>query len=159
MTRAHKTFLIWYNVQFILYDIISGPRQPWYWPSSPWTFRPQCEISWWRHQMETFSAVLALCAGNSPGPVNSPHKSKWRGALLFSLIYAWINGWINNREPGDLRHHRGHYDVIVMFKTFCVAEKNTPTGHHTTKKGCVKFTPILGLACCSTDALTILSYT
>ena len=22
--------------------------------------------SWWRHQMETFSALLALCAGNSP---------------------------------------------------------------------------------------------
>ena len=24
--------------------------------------------SWWRHQMETFSALLAFCAGNSPGP-------------------------------------------------------------------------------------------
>ena len=23
-------------------------------------------LSWWRHQMETFSALLALCAGNSP---------------------------------------------------------------------------------------------
>ena len=23
-------------------------------------------IAWWRHQMETFSALLALCAGNSP---------------------------------------------------------------------------------------------
>ena len=29
---------------------------------------------WWRHQMEPFSALLALCAGNSQGPVNSPHK-------------------------------------------------------------------------------------
>ena len=26
-------------------------------------------ISWWRHQMETFSALLAICTGNSPGPV------------------------------------------------------------------------------------------
>ena len=25
-------------------------------------------ISWWRHQMETFSALLAICAGNSPVP-------------------------------------------------------------------------------------------
>ena len=25
-----------------------------------------CYTSWWRHQMETFSALLALCAGNSP---------------------------------------------------------------------------------------------
>ena len=40
-------------------------------------------ISWWRHQMETFSASLALCAGNSPVPVNSPHKGQWRGALIF----------------------------------------------------------------------------
>ena len=25
-------------------------------------------MSWWRHQMETFSALLAICAGNSPVP-------------------------------------------------------------------------------------------
>ena len=25
-------------------------------------------ISWWRHQMETFSALLAICARNSPVP-------------------------------------------------------------------------------------------
>ena len=29
----------------------------------------QCSfISWWRHQMETFSALLTICAGNSPVP-------------------------------------------------------------------------------------------
>ena len=39
--------------------------------------------TWWRHQMETFSALLALCAGNSPVSVNSPHKGQWRGALTF----------------------------------------------------------------------------
>ena len=43
--------------------------------------------TWWRHQMETFSALLDLCAGNSP-PVNSPHKGHWRGTLMFSLICA-----------------------------------------------------------------------
>ena len=64
--------------------------------------------------METFSALLALCAGNSPVPVNSPHKGQWRGALMFSLIYAWIKDWVNKREAGDLRRQRDHYDVIVM---------------------------------------------
>ena len=64
--------------------------------------------------METFSALLAICSGNSPVPVNSPHKGQWRGALMFSLICVWINGWINNREAGDLRRYRAHYDVIVM---------------------------------------------
>ena len=69
---------------------------------------------WWRHQMEPFSALLALCAGNSPVPVNSPHKGQWHGALMFSLIYAWINDLVNNREAGDLRRQCGHYDVIAM---------------------------------------------
>ena len=71
-------------------------------------------FAWWRHQMERFSALLALCAGNSPVPVNSLHKGQWRGTLMFSLIYAWINDWVNNREGGDLRRQRGHNDVIVM---------------------------------------------
>ena len=34
---------------------------------------------------------------------------------MFSLIYAWINDWVNNREAGDLRRQHGHYDVIVMW--------------------------------------------
>ena len=71
-------------------------------------------LTWWRHQMVTFSALLAICAGNSPVPVNFPHKGQWRGALMFALICVWINGWVNNREAGDLRRYRVHYDVIVM---------------------------------------------
>ena len=62
--------------------------------------------------METFSLLLALCAGNSP--VNFPHKGQWRGSLVFVFICAWINGWVNNREAGDLRCHCAHYEVIVM---------------------------------------------
>ena len=58
--------------------------------------------------METVSALLAICA------VNSPHKGQWRGALMLSLIWTRINGWVNNPEAGDLRRHRAHYDVIVM---------------------------------------------
>ena len=71
-------------------------------------------LAWWRHQMETFYALVAICAGNSPVPVNSPHKGQWRGALIFSLICVWINGWANNRKAGDLRRYRAHYDAIVM---------------------------------------------
>ena len=70
--------------------------------------------TWWRHEMETFSALLAICAGNSPVPGEFPHKGQWRGALMFSLICVWINGWVNNRKAGDLRRYCIHYDVIVM---------------------------------------------
>ena len=34
-------------------------------------------------------------------PVNSPHKGQWRGAVMFSLICAWINRWVNNRKAGN----------------------------------------------------------
>ena len=77
-------------------------------------------MSWWRHQMETFSALLAICAGIHRSPVNSPHKCQWSGALTFSLICAWIKGWVNNGEVGDLRHHHVHYDVTVMCSTSCL---------------------------------------
>ena len=70
-------------------------------------------FTWWRHQMETFSALLAFCAGNSP------HKDQWRGLLMFTLICARINGWVNNREAGDLRCHRANYDIIVMIMNDC----------------------------------------
>ena len=42
---------------------------------------------------------------------------------MFSLICARINGWVNNRKVGDLRHHRAHYDVPVM-------ERGNPQSHH-----------------------------
>ena len=46
--------------------------------------------------------------------VNSLHKGLWRGALLFPLIRAWVNGWANNHEAGDLTPHLAYYDVTLM---------------------------------------------
>ena len=54
--------------------------------------------TWWRHQMETFSRYWPFVRGIHRWPVNSPHKGQWRWALMFSLICAWINGWLINRE-------------------------------------------------------------
>ena len=64
--------------------------------------------------MENFPHNWPFVRGIHRSPVNSPHKGQWRGALMFSLIGAWINDWVNNREAGDLRRNRVHYDVIVM---------------------------------------------
>ena len=64
----------------------------------------------WKH----FPRYWPSVRGIHRSPVNSPHKGQWRGALMFSLIYAWINDWVTNGEAGDLRGHRAHYDVIVM---------------------------------------------
>ena len=64
----------------------------------------------WKHFPRNWPFVREI----HRSPVNFPHKGQWRGALMFSLIYAWINDWVNNREAGDLRRQQGHYDVIVM---------------------------------------------
>ena len=64
----------------------------------------------WKHFPRYWPFVLGI----PRSPVNSPHKGQWRGALMFSLICVWINGWVNNRYASDLRRHGGHYDVIVM---------------------------------------------
>ena len=73
--------------------------------------------------METFSALLAICA------VNSPHKCQWGGALMFSFICVRIHGWANSREAGVLRRYHSHYDVTVMNypRTNCIW--NTYTIH------------------------------
>ena len=64
----------------------------------------------WKH----FPRNWPFVRGIHRSPVNSPHKGQWRGALMFSLICVWINGWVNNREAGDLRRYRAHFDVTVM---------------------------------------------
>ena len=55
-------------------------------------------------------------------PVNFPHKGQWRWALMFTLICARMKGWVNNREAGDLRRYRVHYDVIVMCALLAVCD-------------------------------------
>ena len=92
---------------------------------------------WWRFRPKDYNSVAVMVAGgwwsvfdmmtSSNGnifrvtvrgthwsPVNSLHKGQWRGALMFSLTYTWTNGWVNNRDAGDLRRHRAHYGVTVM---------------------------------------------
>ena len=64
----------------------------------------------WKH----FPRYWPFVQGIHRSPVNSTHKGQWRGALMFALICARINGWVNNREAGDLRRHQAHCDIIVM---------------------------------------------
>ena len=64
----------------------------------------------WKH----FPRYWPFVRGIHRSPVNSPHKGQWRGALMFSFICAWINGWVDNRDAGDWRRHRSHYDVSVI---------------------------------------------
>ena len=60
-----------------------------------------------------FRVTGHLC-GEFTGPRWIPHTKASEAELWFSLICVWINSWVNNREAGDLRRYRAHYDVIVM---------------------------------------------
>ena len=70
---------------------------------------PHDDVIQWKHLPRYWPSVR----GSHRWPVVSPHKGQWRGALMFSLVCAWTNGWVNNRDTGDLRYYRAHYDVTV----------------------------------------------
>ena len=69
--------------------------------------------AWWRHQWKHFPRHWPYVRGIHRRPVSYPHKGQWREALLVSLIC------VNNGEAADLRRHRAHYDVNVMYQHFC----------------------------------------
>ena len=75
----------------------------------------------WKH----FPRYWPFVRGIHRSPVNSSHKCQWRGALTFSVIGVRINGWVNNREAGDLRRYRAHYDVNVMVRE--ISEESSTT--------------------------------
>ena len=82
----------------------------WGQPGLKFTKNIHDEIIKWKHFPRHWPFVLGIYRS----PMNSRNKGQWRGALIFSLICAWINGCINSRKAIDFRRHHAHYDVIVM---------------------------------------------
>ena len=64
----------------------------------------------WKH----FPRYWPFVHGIHRSSESSPHKGHWHGTLMFSLICAWTNSWVSNRDAGVLTRHRSHYDVIIM---------------------------------------------
>ena len=60
-----------------------------------------------------FRVTGPLC-GEFAAPGDFPAQRPVTRSFDVFFICAWINDWVNNHEAGDLRHHRGHYDIIVM---------------------------------------------
>ena len=57
----------------------------------------------WKH----FPCYWPFVRGIHQSPVNFPHKGQSLGALMFSLMCAWINGWVNNREAAQIAKFMG----------------------------------------------------
>ena len=120
LLMKHRYFQLINNRNREIFSIIDGVRQklrniqisrnmcvcPYLWKYD--------DVIKWKH----FPRYCPFVRGIHRSPVISPHKGQWRGALMFSLICVWINGWVNDRDAGDLRRYRAHYDGIVMFSRF-----------------------------------------
>ena len=71
-----------------------------------------CKTSWSLNMMTSSNANIfprcwSFVQGIHRSPVNSRHNGQWREALMFSLICVWKNGWVNNREAGDMNDMTG----------------------------------------------------
>ena len=80
-----------------------------------WPYYTPLVTPWWRHQMETFSTLLhGLLCREFTDQQWIPFTKASDVVLWCFLCSAWINSWVNNRDAGDLRRHRAHYDAIAM---------------------------------------------
>ena len=114
-------------------DVIKWKYFPRYWPFERGIHRSPLDSPFVR--------------GIHRSPLDSPHKGQWRGALMFSLICAWRNSWVNNQDTGDLGRHRPHYDVTGMVRQFPSTYK--PTVELLIYNTCKRYTNILCYACIS----------
>ena len=108
-------------------------------------------LSWWRHQMETFSPLLPICAGNSPvtGEFPAPRPVTRSFDIFFDHVDLRQNKRLSKQSCGWwFETHRAHYDITVMvpsilkYKKFITAWKyryhNPPSalqGRHNGRDG------------------------
>ena len=104
-----------------IYVSIIGQQGFWI---TDWTWYPWHQISWWRHQMETFSALLAICAGNSPVPGEFPtQRLVTRSFDVFFDLHlnkrlskqSW-GRWLETLSCPLWRHRNGKTQILATKK-------------------------------------------
>ena len=98
-----------------------------------------------------FPRYWPIVRGIHRSPVNFTHKGQWHRYLMFSSICAWINGWVNTAEAGDLRRHRAHIDVTLIGTRIVVSVMVTSwhdplTPYNISQEICTRF--CCALLCC-----------
>ena len=105
--------------------------------------------TWWRHQMETFSVLLAICAGNSPAPGEFPAQrpvtrsfdvffdlhlnkrlSKQSWGWWFEMLPCplWRHCNDNTRNRGSLAYSTDIYKIILVQHYTVVMKINISIG-------------------------------
>ena len=91
---------------------------------------------WWRHQMEAFTALLAICAGNSPVPGEFPTQRPVTRSfdVFFDLrvnkrlskqLWSW---WFETHSPPLWRHS----NVAMWIEKFFNGDKQHLTQKYVT---------------------------
>ena len=80
------------------------------------------ETSWWRHEMETFSALLALCAGNSPVTGEFPSQRPVTQSLNKRLSKQCWGWWFQTPSCSLWRHYNGNFSAQTLFWFALAAE-------------------------------------
>ena len=89
-------------------------------------------VTWWRHQMETYSALLAICAGNSPVPGEFPtQRPVTRGFDVFFGLrlnkrlskQSW--GWWYETQSSSLWRHSNEEKRVHHIERFAHILSNT----------------------------------
>ena len=99
-------------IYFSMPELLLNQPCQWKGPPGEWLLgiNTHDDATKWKH----LPCYWPFVRGIHRSPVNSPHKGQWRGALMFSLISAWTNGWVNKRDACDLGRNNAHYDITVM---------------------------------------------
>ena len=88
-TRIWLINVMWYMGYVIAF--IWGTVESVWWLKIAWRIlvspTTHDDVIKWEHFPRNWSFVRGI----HRSPLNSPHKGQWRGALMFSLICAWIN--------------------------------------------------------------------
>ena len=95
----------------------------------------------WKH----FPRYWPFVRGIRRSSMNSPKKGQWRGALMFSLICAWINDWVNNRKAGVSRRYRTQYDVTAIIWLFVENWQKMQTYFHVSQNDSTRQGPTVCL--------------
>ena len=149
MRILRNIFSIWVNIRLQNFSTINKNQMQITYLKFPFIFKVQSKncfwnlifdgnwcywfrkivIPWWRHQMETFSALLAICAENSPVPGEFPaQRSVTRSFYVFfdlrlnkRLSKQWWGWWFETLSHPLWRHRNGLYSAkswlwtIMMF--------------------------------------------
>ena len=75
-------------------------------------YRAHYDVTVMKPQSGVLSTLWACC--QTSWTFYEINQLRLSHGWLFYMICAWTNAWANNRDTGDLRRHRAHYDVIVI---------------------------------------------